>query len=114
MECRYVIHEVGALPTIPPRSNAVINPNPDNDPVIELRNEAVKSIAENGIDAWKKESGYHVRSPVETAMFRFKKISGSEMRSRKMQNQIVESLIRCCIVNRFTELGMPVSHFENK
>lgn len=103
-----------ALATIPPRSNSVINPNPENDPVIELRNGAVKSVAENGMDAWKKQSGYHVRSLVETAMFRFKKITGSGMRSRKMENQVVESLVRCCIVNRLTELGMPVSHFEKK
>jgi hypothetical protein len=114
MECRYVINEVDALATIPPRSNSVINPNPENDPVIELRNEAVKSVSINGMDAWKKQSGYHVRSLVETAMFRFKKLTGSDMRSRKMENQVVESLVRCCIVNRLTELGMPVSHFERK
>ena len=43
-------------------------------------------------------------------MFRFKKIFGGELDARTMENQRTEILLKCMILNKFTEIGMPISY----
>jgi hypothetical protein len=46
---------------------------------------------------------------VETALFRYKTLIGPTLRARKWAAQKVEARIACSVLNRRTELGMPVS-----
>jgi len=40
-------------------------------------------------------------------MFRFKAAFGGKLRARTIENQRVEAVIKCAVLNRMTELGMP-------
>lgn len=97
----------GIEPVIPPRHNAQIKQhgNSSNEPL--PRDEAIRGIRRLGRKGWKREVGYHRRSLGETAMFRLKQTFGDRLKNRKLENQKIESRIRCKILNRFTRLGMP-------
>jgi hypothetical protein len=43
-------------------------------------------------------------------VFRYKRIIGTEMRSRTLAGQRVEHRIGCEILNKMTALGMPDTH----
>ena len=80
---------------------------------LQERDDAIRRIKELGEDGrakWKRESGYHQRSLVETHMFRHKTILGDRLTARKKTTQATEVAIKCDILNRMTELGMPDSH----
>lgn len=105
----------GAEPKIPPPQNAVIG-DPINEAVIQ-RNKAIRAIMGLGGNdearaLWKKLTGYHRRSLVETTMFRYKTIFGSNLRSRNWKNQKIEIMIKCYALNEMTKLGMPIGHWE--
>ena len=55
--------------------------------------------------------GYHRRSLAETAMFRFKRFFGNDLRSRTLETQRAESMEKCEALNIMTRLGMPESEF---
>ncbi len=57
---------------------------------------------------WKKVSGYHKRSLVETAMFRFKRL-GDRLMACDFDRQVAEVHISIVVLNRFVSLGMPVT-----
>ena len=59
---------------------------------------------------WHKSSGASKRSMVENLVYRYKKIIGSEMRSRTLATQRVEHRIGCEILNKMTAMGMPDSY----
>lgn len=92
---------------IPPQRNAVISKEADYD--LQSRDKAIKRIKSIGIEKWKQEVGYHRRSLVEVAMFRYKTIIGDKILSRKFVNEKVEVRLGCAILNKMTALGMPVS-----
>ena len=58
---------------------------------------------------WKKLSGYHKRSLVETHMFRLKTILGGVLRGKKLENQKVEAVLIAKILNKMKSLGMTKS-----
>jgi hypothetical protein len=62
---------------------------------------------EEGRRLWKKFSGYHKRSLVETGMFRVKKMFGDKLKARSAGGQESESLCKCLIINEMNKLGMP-------
>jgi hypothetical protein len=74
------------------------------------RNEAVRFIHEQGRQEWKKQSGYHLRSRSETAMFRYKTTFGGKLEARKEANQSTEIVLKCKILNRFRQTGMPQAY----
>jgi hypothetical protein len=78
-----------------------------------IRDEIIRRIEEIGKTGWKEEVGYHLRSLVETAFYRYKTIFGAQMRARKLENQKTETTICCNILNLFTRLGMPESYVVN-
>ena len=92
---------------IPPQHNAVISKEADYD--LQSRDKAIKRIKSIGREKWKQEVGYHRRSLVEVAMFRYKTIIGDKILSRKFVNEKVEVRLGCAILNKMTALGMPVS-----
>jgi hypothetical protein len=96
------------IPLIPPRSGACKTKNPSTG--MTMRNHNVEACWAIGRDNWKKGTNYHRRSLAETAMFRFKKILGPDLASRKDVNQLSEALIKAQILNRMTHFGMPVSY----
>lgn len=97
----------GGHAIIPPRSGTCIvkkGPSPGQ----EQRNRLIRERrAAGGKKAWKKTSGYHRRSLVETHMFRLKTILGSELHSVGISNQKTEAAIMAAILNKMTSLGMP-------
>lgn len=111
IEFREFLGEIS--PIIPPPKNAVVRKPKKNDPLplhIVKRNEAVEYIQKHGLKEWKMANGYHKRSLNETVMFRFKSIFGGELGARTMENQKVEILLKCLILNKFTGIGMPISY----
>jgi hypothetical protein len=53
--------------------------------------------------------GYGKRSLVETAMFRYKTLIGPKLRARQFAAQQVEARVASSVINRMTQLGMPLS-----
>ncbi len=61
-----------------------------------------------GRTLWRKRSGYHRRSRVETKM-NCLKLLGQKLMARGFDRQTAELQIRIAILNRFTALGIPVT-----
>ena len=103
-QCRQVIADRQAHAVIPPRKNA--KPWKDQKTGFLERNELLKTVKRLGRAVWKKWSGYHRRSLVETKMHCIK-LLGDKLSSRNFQSQINEIHARVAVLNRFTELGRP-------
>lgn len=103
------IATVKGKPFIPVRSGTgLVKQNPS--PGQLLRNQLLQDIWKaGGKISWKKTSGYHRRSLVETHMSRLKTILGGSLSSRQFQNQKTEAILMANILNQMTWLGMPVS-----
>ncbi|TCB36133.1 IS5 family transposase [Acinetobacter sp. ANC 4910] len=103
-KCRQVIADRQAHAVIPPRKNA----KPwKNIKISSLeRNELLRTVKCLGRTLWKKWSGYHRRSLVETKMHCIK-LLGDKLSARNFQSQVNEIHARVAVLNRFTELGRP-------
>lgn len=95
---------------IPPRKNAHIWQHGNTKAERLKRDENLRAIRKQGRPQWKKQSGYHMRSLSETAMFRLKTIFGDELSARLIETQTTQALIRCAALNRMTHLGMPQAY----
>ena len=95
-------HQRGVVPIIPPRKGARLR----KGLAFAHRNEAVKACKRLGRSTWKRWSGYHRRSLVETKMHCIKRL-GERVMSRTFERQVNELHIRAAILNKFTELGCP-------
>lgn len=109
---RECIASYGAQGIVPPPKNARIRRGKSK--ALNERNNWVAAVEGLGGDdiargLAKKLTGYHKRSLVETAMSRIKGLFGGELRSRTAENQDIETHLRCGILNKFTDLGMPNS-----
>jgi len=103
-------HSPAVTILIPPRKNARIWKHGNTKAERLKRDENLRSIRKHGRKEWKKESGYHVRSLAETAMFRLKTIFGDELSARLLETQTTQALVRCAALNKMTHLGMPQSY----
>ena len=103
-QCRQVISDRQAHAVIPPRKNA--KPWKDTKICSLERNELLRTVKHLGRTIWKKWSGYHRRSLVETKMHCIK-LLGDKLSARKFQSQVNEIHTRVAILNKFTELGRP-------
>jgi len=92
---------------IPPRATAVLSPTADTAP--SLRDRHIEVIQEKGRRGWQKTVGYGKRALVETAMFRYKTLMGPRLRARTLPTQRSEARMACAVMNRMTQLGMPIS-----
>lgn len=108
--CYDKVAERGAKPVIPPRKDAVIWQHGNCKSPPHPRDENLRYIRKHGRKKWKREAGYHRRSLAETTMFRFKVIFGSNLRSRKFDNQAVELFIKCVALNRMIQVAKPDSY----
>ncbi|BBF79430.1 mobile element protein (plasmid) [Acinetobacter ursingii] len=102
--CRQVILDRDAHAVIPPRKNA--KPWKDQQARSIERNELLKTIKRLGRSLWKKWSGYHRRSLVETKMHCIK-LLGDKLTARSFPSQVNEIHARVAVLNKFTELGRP-------
>jgi IS5 family transposase len=101
---------------VPPRRNARIWQHGNSSKPPLARDQNLRRIRRVGRRHWKQESGYHRRSLVETAVFRFKTVFGGQLMSRTLDpgtgvdRQIVEARIKCRALNIMTRLGLPDSY----
>ena len=105
-QCRQVIADRQVHAEIPPRKNA----KPWTDTKIHSleRNELLRTVKRLGRTLWKKWSGYHRRSLVETKMHCIK-LLGDKLMARSFPSQVNEIHARVAVLNRFTELGRPLT-----
>lgn len=77
-------------------------------PGAHARNEILRATQRLGRAIWKKWSGYHRRSLVETKM-QCLKLLGERIMSRDFDRQVAKLQVRAALLNRFTQLGTPVT-----
>ena len=107
--CYQAILQRRAIPTIPPRRNARLSTAKD-PPAYRLERDAVVCrIKKEGRYAWRTASGATRQSLAENAVSRFKAVVGVKLAARAFENQQVEALVKCRVLNRMASLGMPVS-----
>lgn len=111
INCRKAIMLKNARQLIPPARNARLakkNRNMTNNrEILRERDDAINYIQHNTINgdtssaraAWKKNVGYHARSLVESTMLQIKQHSGDRLTNRKELNRLVQSHIKCKIIN---------------
>ena len=105
-KCHDAIAARGAAAIIPPRKNA--KPwKPDTAGAI-ARNEALRASRRFGRTIWRRWSGYHRRSRVETKMHCVK-LLGQRLMARDFERQVAEFQVRVAVLNGFTALGIPVT-----
>jgi len=103
-KCHNAIAARNAHAIIPPRKNAKLW-KPDTAGA-RARNEAVRSSKYLGRALWRRWSGYHRRSRVETKMHCVK-LLGQRLAARDFDRQVAEIQIRAALLNGFTALGIP-------
>jgi hypothetical protein len=94
-------------PVIPPRKGASIHRHGNCAGPRLPRDEALRGMRRHGRQGWKRESGYHRRSLVETSMSRLKQAFGPRLKNKAFENQRSETRLRCKLLNHFTRLGLP-------
>lgn len=104
--CHEAIALRGAQAIIPTRKNA--RPWKDQRPGTQARNAIFHATRRLGRAIWKKWSGYHRRSLVETKMRCFK-LLGERVMARDFDRQVAELQVRAAFLNRLTQLGTPVT-----
>ena len=109
-DCHEEVGKYGAVSAINIQEFAKERKKRRKDEKPLMRDEIIRRIAQLGKDEWKKEVSYHSRSLVETAFYRYKTIFGPRMHARKLENQKIEAMLCCNILNMFTGLGMPESY----
>jgi hypothetical protein len=97
------LHQAQAI--IPMRKNAS-KPWKKNRPGASARNEILRATQRLGRAIWRRWSGYHRRSLVETKT-RCVKLMGERVTARNFDHQVAELQVRAAILNRFTWLGTP-------
>jgi hypothetical protein len=105
-KCHDAIAERGAAAIIPPRKNA--KPWKAVTAGAVARNEALRASKYLGRALWRRWSGYHRRSRVETKMHCVK-LLGQRLMARDFDRQVAEFQVRVAVLNGFTALGIPVT-----
>jgi hypothetical protein len=105
-KCHDAITARNAHAVIPPRKNAKLW-KPTSEGAI-ARKEAVNASRYLGRALWRRWSGYHRRSRVETKM-QCIKLLGQSVMARDFDRQVAEIQIRIAVLNRHTALGIPVT-----
>lgn len=89
---------------VPPHKTAVNSQAGDTQ-----RDEHIRAIAAHGRIAWQRQNDYGLRSRVELAIQRYKRIIGNCMKARALPQQKTEAWFGATALNMMTNLGMPVS-----
>ena len=105
-KCHDAIAARGTHAVIPPRKNA--KPWKPTSPGAIARNEAVNASRYLGLATWRRWSGYHRQSCVETRMNCIK-LLGQSLMARDFDRQVAEIQARVAVLNSYTALGIPVT-----
>ena len=105
-KCHKAIADRGAHAVIPPRKNAKLWKTVTAGAM--ARNEALRASKYLGRALWRRWSGYHRRSRVETKMHCVK-LLGQRLMARDFDRQVAELQVRIAVLNGYTALGMPVT-----
>ena len=105
-KCHEAIAARDAHAVVPPRKNA--KPWKPTSTGAIARNDAVNAQRYLGGTLWRRWSGYHRRSRVETKMHCIK-LLGQSLMARDFERQVAEIQIRIAVLNRYTALGIPVT-----
>ena len=97
-------------PIIPPRKDAKIQQHGNCNAEPLPRDETIRTIRSRGRRTWKKTSGYHRRSLVETQIGRYKQSLGDTLHARTLSHQQTETRVGCAILNRLLHLAKPESY----
>ena len=101
---RRLMATYGGHALAPPGKAAILHPR---DPILTLRNEAIRFIAAHGTTNWKVASGYSRRSRIEATMWRYKSAFGDRLSARTDEAQSSQVSFRSFILNQWLEQGMP-------
>ena len=105
-KCHDAIAELGAHAVIPPRKNA--KPWKAVTAGAVARNEALRASKYLGRALWRRWSGYHRRSHLETKMHCVK-LLGQRLMARDFDRQVAEFQVRVAVLNGYSALGIPVT-----
>lgn len=105
-KCYEAIAARDANTVIPPRKNA--KPWKPTSAGAIARNEAVSAQRYLGRTLWRRWSGYHRRSCVETKM-QCTKLLGQLLMARDFERQVAEIQICIAVLNRYTALGISIT-----
>jgi len=105
-KCHDAIAARDAHAVIPPRKNA--KPWKPTSAEAIARNDAVNAQRYLCRIVWRRWSGYHRRSRVETKMHCIK-LLGQSLMARDFERQVAEIQIRIAVLNRYTALGIPAT-----
>ncbi len=100
------IADRGAHAVIPPGKNA--KPWKAVTAGATARNEALRAAKYLGRALWRRWSGYHRRSRVETKM-NCMKLLGQRLMARDFDRQVAELQVRIAVLNGYTALGIPIT-----
>jgi len=95
---------IAAAAIIPPRRNA--KPWKADTVGAVARNEALRASKRFGRTIWRRWSGYHHRSRVDTKM-NCMKLLGRRLAARDLDRQVAEFQFRVAVPHGFTALGTP-------
>ena len=105
-KCHEAIAARCAAAIIPPRKNA--KPWKPTSSGAITRNEALRASKYLGRAIWRRWSGYHRRSRVESKMNCIK-LLGQSLMARDFDRQVAELQVRIAVLNGYTALGIPVT-----
>jgi hypothetical protein len=103
-KCHGAIADRGVHAVIPPRTNA--KPWKSVTAGAVARNEALRASIYLGRAIWRRWSGNHRRSRVETKMLCVK-LLGQRLMARDFDRQVAELQVRVAVLNGYTVLGIP-------
>jgi hypothetical protein len=106
-KCHDAIADLGAHAVIPSRKNA--KPCKTATAGAVARNEALRTSKYLGRALWRRWSGYHRRSRVETKMHCMK-LLGQRLMARDFDRQVAEFQVRVAVLNGYTALGIPITN----
>lgn len=105
-KCHEAIAARAAAAVIPPRKNA--KPWKPTSPGAVARNEALRTSKYLGRAIWRRWSGYHRRSRVESKMNCIK-LLGQSLMARDFDRQVAKLQVRIAVLNGYTALDIPVT-----
>lgn len=105
-KCRDAIADRGAHTVSPPRRNA--KPRKASTAGAMARNEALRASKYLGRVLWRRWSGDHRRSRIETKMHCLK-VLGQRLMARDFDRHVAEPQVRIAVLNGHTALGIPVT-----
>jgi len=107
--CYEAVLQWGAIPTFVPRRTARSGASQDPTGWRAVRNGILQYMAAHGRWAWRIHSGCTRQSMAENTMFRFKRLFGGRLWARGLGTQRTEAMVKCAVLNRMTQLGMPAT-----